>query len=185
MDVLDLPLAQIIPYARNPRRNEQAIATVAASIQEFGWRQPIVVDEAMVVLAGHTRLEAARKLGFKTAPVHVANGLTEAQARAFRIMDNRSSENAEWDKDLLNLELADLLEADFDLGLTGFTDDELNALMNSLDAGTGPQEGEDDIPRHTGGPRSVAPAICGSSAIIDCSAVTARSPRISSGCSAR
>ena len=111
MDVVDLPLEQIIPYARNPRRNEQAIATVAASIQEFGWRQPIVVDEAMVVLAGHTRLEAARKLGFKTAPVHVAKGLTVSQARAFRIMDNRSSENAEWDKDLLNLELADLLEA--------------------------------------------------------------------------
>ena len=103
MDVVDLPLEQIIPYARNPRRNEQAIATVAASIQEFGWRQPIVVDEAMVVLAGHTRLEAARKLGFKTAPVHVAKGLTANQARAFRIMDNRSSENAEWDKDLLNL----------------------------------------------------------------------------------
>ena len=99
-------------------------------------------------------------------------------------MDNRSSENAEWDKDLLNLELADLLEADFDLGLTGFTDDELNALMNSLDAGTGPQEGEDDIP-DTPETRSVAPAICGSSAIIDCSAVTARSPRIPSGCSAQ
>ena len=146
MDVLDLPLEQIIPYACNPRRNEQAIATVAASIQEFGWRQPIVVDEAMVVLAGHTRLEAARKLGFKTAPVHVAKGLTASQARAFRIMDNRSSENAEWDKDLLNLELADLLEADFDLGLTGFTDDELNVLMSSLDEGTGPQEGEDDVP---------------------------------------
>ena len=139
MDVVDLPLEQIIPYARNPRRNEQAIATVAASIQEFGWRQPIVVDEAMVVLAGHTRLEAARKLGFKTAPVHVAKGLTVSQARAFRIMDNRSSENAEWDKDLLNLELADLLEADFDLGLTGFTDDELNALMSSLEEGAGPQ----------------------------------------------
>ena len=103
MDVLDLPLEQIIPYARNPRRNEQAIATVAASIQEFGWRQPIVVDEAMVVLAGHTRLEAARKLGFKTAPGHVAKGLTASQARAFRIIDNRSSENAAWDKELLNL----------------------------------------------------------------------------------
>ena len=62
MDVFELPLEQIIPYARNPRNNTQAIATVAASIQEFGWRQPIVVDEAMVVLAGHTRLEAARKL---------------------------------------------------------------------------------------------------------------------------
>ncbi len=90
MDVLDLPLEQVIPCARNPRRNEQAIATVAASIQEFDWRQPIVVDEAMVVLAAHTRLEAARKLGFKSAPIRVAKGLTEAQARAFRIMDYRS-----------------------------------------------------------------------------------------------
>ena len=156
MDVIDLPLAQIIPYARNPRRNEMAVAAVAASIQEFGWRQPIVVDEAMVILAGHTRLQAARKLGFETAPVHVAKGLTAAQARAFRIMDNRSSENAEWDKDLLNLELTDLLEENFDLGLTGFTEDELTALMNGLDAGTGPQEGEDDIPETPESPISRA-----------------------------
>ena len=146
MDVIDLPLEQIIPYARNPRNNAEAVATVAASIQEFGWRQPIVVDEDRIVLAGHTRLEAARKLGFKTAPVHVAKGLTANQARAFRIMDNRSGENAEWDKDLLNLELADLLEADFDLGLTGFTDDELSALMTSIEEGSGPQDNEDEIP---------------------------------------
>jgi DNA modification methylase len=146
MDVVELPLGQIIPYARNPRRNEQAIATVAASIQEFGWRQPIVVDEAMVVLAGHTRLAAAQQLGLETAPVHVAKGLSDAQARAFRIMDNRSGENAEWDEGLLNLELADLLEAEFDLGLTGFSEDELNALMSSLEDDGGPQEGEDDVP---------------------------------------
>ena len=125
MDVIELPLGQIIPYARNPRRNEKAVATVAASITEFGWRQPIVVDEAMVILAGHTRLAAAQQLKLETAPVHVAKGLTEAQARAFRIMDNRSGENAEWADDLLGLELGDLLEADYDLGLTGFTDEEL------------------------------------------------------------
>ena len=83
MDVIDLPLGQIIPYARNPRRNEKAVATVAASIREFGWRQPIVVDEHMVVLAGHTRLEAARQLGLETAPVHVAKGLT-VERRAIR-----------------------------------------------------------------------------------------------------
>ncbi|MGP6089765.1 DNA modification methylase [Antarctobacter jejuensis] len=147
MDVIDLPLGQIIPYARNPRRNEKAVATVAASITEFGWRQPIVVDEAMVVLAGHTRLEAARQLGLDTAPVHVARGLTDAQARAFRIMDNRSSENAEWDNELLGLELGDLLNAEFDLGLTGFTDEELGALINGLaEDGTGPQHGEDEVP---------------------------------------
>ena len=147
MDVMDLPLGQIIPYARNPRRNDKAVATVAASIAEFGWRQPIVVDEQMVVLAGHTRLLAAQQLGLETAPVHVAKGLTEAQARAFRIMDNRSAENAEWDNELLGLELGDLLDAEFDLGLTGFTDEELNALIDGLAKdGTGQQEGEDDIP---------------------------------------
>ncbi len=140
MDVIDLPLGQIIPYARNPRHNEKAVATVAASIAEFGWRQPIVVNEAMVVLAGHTRLAAAQQLGFETAPVHVAKGLSEAQARAFRIMDNRSGENAEWDNDLLGLELGDLQAADFDLDLTGFTDDELNNLLNGLDEGDGAQE---------------------------------------------
>ena len=144
MDVIDLPLAQIIPYARNPRRNEKAVATVAASIQEFGWRQPIVVDDQMVVLAGHTRLEAARQLGLATAPVHVAKGLTEAQARAFRIMDNRSSENAEWDDALLGLELGDLLEAEFDLGLTGFSDEELNALLSGVEEAA--TEDADDIP---------------------------------------
>ena len=146
MDVIDLPLGQIIPYSRNPRRNEKAIATVAASIQEFGWRQPIVVDEAMVILAGHTRLAAAQQLELKTAPVHVAKGLSEAQARAFRIMDNRSGENAEWDNDLLGLELGDLLDADYDLDLTGFTDEELNNLLNGLADGEGAQEGEDDVP---------------------------------------
>ena len=108
MDVVDLPLERLIPYARNPRKNTAAVATVAASLKEFGWRQPIVVDEEMVILAGHTRLEAARQLGLATAPVHVARGLTPTQARAYRLMDNRASENAEWDEALLGLELGDL-----------------------------------------------------------------------------
>ena len=108
MDVVDLPLERLIPYARNPRKNTAAVATVAASLKEFGWRQPIVVDEEMVILAGHTRLEAARQLGLATAPVHIARGLTPAQARAYRLMDNRASENAEWDEALLGLELGDL-----------------------------------------------------------------------------
>ena len=98
MDVINLPVEKLIPYARNPRRNERAIATVAASLKEFGWRQPIVVDERMVILAGHTRLEAARQLGLTEVPVHIARGLTPAQARAYRLMDNRASENAEWDE---------------------------------------------------------------------------------------
>jgi ParB-like chromosome segregation protein Spo0J len=89
MDVIDLPLERLIPYARNPRKNAAAVGTVAASLKEFGWRQPIVVDEAMVILAGHTRLEAARQLGLTSVPVHVARGLTPAQAKAYRLTTGR------------------------------------------------------------------------------------------------
>jgi len=146
MDVVELPLERLIPYARNPRRNAAAVATVAGSLKEFGWRQPIVVDEAMVILAGHTRLEAARQLGLATAPVHVARGLTPTQARAYRLMDNRASENAEWDEALLGLELGDLQGDGFDLALTGFDDAELNRLLAGLGDEDGTREGEDDIP---------------------------------------
>ncbi len=145
MDIITLPLEKLIPYARNPRRNERAIATVAASIKEFGFRQPIVVDEAMVILAGHTRLEAARQLGLTEVPVHVARGLTPAQARAYRLMDNRSSEDAEWDEELLGLELEDLQLDGFALHLTGFDDDELDRLLRGQDA-LGARDDEDDVP---------------------------------------
>ena len=147
MDVVELPLERLIPYARNPRKNAAAIATVAASLKEFGWRQPIVVDEEMVILAGHTRLDAARQLGLTTAPVHIARGLTPAQAQAYRLMDNRASENAEWDEALLGLELGDLQGDGFDLELTGFDDDELNRLLAGLGEETGAREGEDGCPR--------------------------------------
>ena len=137
MDVVDLPLEQLIPYARNPRRNEDAIATVAASLAEFGWRQPIVVDEDMVILAGHTRLEAAKRLGLTSAPVHIARGLTPAQARAYRLMDNRAHENAAWDEALLGLEFRDLMAEEFDLKLTGFDDGELDRLLREALADEG------------------------------------------------
>ena len=146
MDVVDLPLERLIPYARNPRKNDSAVATVAASLKEFGWRQPIVVDEEMVILAGHTRLEAARQLGLMTAPVHIARGLTPAQAKAYRLMDNRASENAEWDEALLGLELGDLQGDRFDLALTGFDDDELSRLLAALGDADGAREGEDEVP---------------------------------------
>ena len=154
MDVVDLPLERLIPYARNPRRNAAAVATVAASLKEFGWRQPIVVDEDMVILAGHTRLEAARQLGLASAPVHVARGLTPAQARAYRLMDNRASENAEWDEALLGLELGDLQGDGFDLSLTGFDDAELNRLLAGLGDEDGAREGEDDVPETPADPVS-------------------------------
>jgi hypothetical protein len=118
----------VLPYARNPRRNDGAVAKVAASIREFGWRQPIVVDETMTVIAGHTRLLAARQLGQTEVPVHVAAGLTPAQVKAYRLADNRTGEEAEWDAELLVLEFGELVAADFDIGLTGFDEIPANPL---------------------------------------------------------
>lgn len=120
MNVELWPIDRVIPYARNPRNNDDAIATVAASLAEFGWRQPIVVDDDGVIIVGHTRLKAAKQLGMEEVPVHVASGLTPTQVRAYRIMDNRSNENASWDNELLKLEFDDLRLEGFDLELTGF-----------------------------------------------------------------
>jgi DNA modification methylase len=131
MIVTDMPVESLVPYARNPRNNTAAIDAVKASIAEFGFRQPIVVDEKMVVIVGHTRLEAAKALGLKTVPVHVAEGLSPAQAKAYRLMDNRSHENAEWDDELLRLEFGDLRLDDFDLALTGFVSEELDKLLGA------------------------------------------------------
>lgn len=122
-------LARVKPYERNPRHNDDAIDAVAASIKEFGFRQPIVVDANGVIICGHTRFKAAMKLGLEKVPVHVAKDLTDAQIKAYRIADNRSSENAKWDYDLLPLELADLQGMDFDLGLLGFDEDEMTKLL--------------------------------------------------------
>jgi ParB-like chromosome segregation protein Spo0J len=121
MKVTLWPLERIIPYARNARKiPPAAVDKVAASIQEFGWRQPIVVDRAGVIIVGHVRLLAAYKLGLREAPVHVAENLTEAQVRAYRLLDNRSHEESAWDEGLLGLELLDLKEMGLDLTLTGF-----------------------------------------------------------------
>jgi len=122
-------IASITPYPGNPRKNRQSIVKVADSIREFGFRQPIVVDEDRVILAGHTRLEAAKRLKLGKVPVHVAKGLTAAQASAYRLMDNRSAEDSSWDVGLLSLELKDLLTNGFDLELTGFSGDEFNNLL--------------------------------------------------------
>lgn len=134
MKVEMMAVERLIPYARNPRTiGQDAIDVVASSVKEFGWRQPIVVDEEMVILVGHTRHKAAQKLGLKECPVHVAEGLTEAQKRAYRIADNRSGEHSGWDNDLLALELEDLRMADFDLGTLAFDEGEIDRLMNLPD----------------------------------------------------
>src|ERR1700728_5249929 len=110
------PIERVIPYARNARTiTPAAVDKVAASIQEFGWRQPIVVDAQRVIIAGHTRLLAARKLNLPDVPVHVADNLTPAQVKAYRLMDNRSHDDTDWDEDLLGPELEELQALDFDL----------------------------------------------------------------------
>ena len=129
MKIEQRSLADIKPYDNNPRINDAAVDAVAASIREFGFRQPIVVDAADVIIVGHTRWKAAQRLGLKEIPVHVATDLTPAQIRAYRIADNQTSNIADWDDDLLSLELAELQLADFDLGLLGFPPDELAQIM--------------------------------------------------------
>jgi len=121
---------KVIPYARNPRKNDAAVPKVMASLKEYGFRQPIVVDKEGVVIVGHTRLKAAQQLGMTEVPVHTATGLTASQVKAYRIADNRTSEEAEWDQELLGLELSDLREADFDLNLTGFDGDTIEKALN-------------------------------------------------------
>src|SRR4030095_3281187 len=106
MLIASWPVDRLVPYARNARRiPPAAVDKVAASIKEFGWRQPIVVDREGVIIVGHTPLLAAQKLGLKQVPIHLATGLTPAQVKAYRLMDNRSHEEAAWDMDLLPLEL--------------------------------------------------------------------------------
>lgn len=114
-------LADIRPYENNPRANDAAIAAVAASIREFGFRQPIVVDTDGVIVVGHTRWKAAQKLGLEQVPVHVATDLTPEQAKAYRIADNQTSTLSDWDFDRLAAELVALQDLNFDLNLVGFS----------------------------------------------------------------
>lgn len=150
MNVIERPLEEVIPYERNPRVNDQAVKAVMASIQEFGFRQPIVVDSAGVIIVGHTRWKAAKNLGLKTVPVHVATGLTAEQVAAYRIADNQTATIADWDQELLLAELLDLREADFDLQVLGFDDAELAAMLaTESNAPTAGQTDPDDVPAAT------------------------------------
>jgi ParB-like chromosome segregation protein Spo0J len=133
MKVEQWDIEKVKPYDKNPRRNDKAVEAVAKSIREFGFRQPIVVDAGGVIVVGHTRYKAALKLGLKTVPVHVAADLTPAQARAYRLADNRTAETADWDVELLPIELGELRDEGFDLKLLGFTDKELAERLKEFD----------------------------------------------------
>jgi hypothetical protein len=135
MKVEQWSIDKVIPYARNPRKNDNGVAKVAASLKEYGFRQPIVVDADGVVIVGHTRLKAAQQLGMDKVPVHVATGLTANQVKAYRIADNRVAEESEWDEELLSLEMSDLREVGFDLNLTGFDGDGIEKALNPDEPG--------------------------------------------------
>ena len=120
------------PYERNPRKNAKAVDKVADSLKTYGWQQVIVVDKDHIIIAGHTRWLAAKKLKMEKVPVFIAHHLTPEQVKAYRIADNRLSEEAEWDSDLLRQELESLKELDVDLSLTAFSEIELTKLLGTL-----------------------------------------------------
>lgn len=131
MQIKSIETNKILPYINNPRKNLN-VDKVASSIKEFGFQQPIVIDKNNTIIVGHTRFEAAKKLGLKEVPVQVAD-LTETQAKAYRIADNRLNEDASWDTKLLNLEFNDLLSKEYNLDLLGFTNDEVDNLFLKTD----------------------------------------------------
>jgi ParB-like chromosome segregation protein Spo0J len=124
------PLDRLIPFARNSRTHSAAqVDQIAASMREWGWTNPVLVDEAGTIIAGHGRVEAARKLGLTEAPVMLARGWSEAKKRAYVIADNKLALNAGWNEELLAAELTDLKELAFDLDLVGFEASELERLQ--------------------------------------------------------
>lgn len=128
IQITQTPLTDIQPYPNNPRKNNKAIDVVAESIKEYGFQQPIVVDKNGVIIVGHTRYYASKKLKLSQVPVIVADNLTDVQIDAYRIADNKTNEYADWDEDVLIAELEQILKINQNQ-LTGFTEDELNKLF--------------------------------------------------------
>ena len=145
MKIVNVPVDEITPYENNPRINEGAVEQLARIIEQLGFRNPAVLNKDKVVIEGHTRLLAVKKLGWKTMPCIIATDLTPEQEQALRIADNKIAEIAEWDDDKLKVELAALQEAGFDLSLLAFGDDELEDLLRD-DAGTHGETEPDAVP---------------------------------------
>jgi 16S rRNA G966 N2-methylase RsmD len=123
-------LADLLPYVNNARtHSDEQVRQLAASIKEFGFNAPVAVDAQGMILCGHGRVMAAKKLGLKEVPTVCLSHLSPTQVKAYILADNKLALNAGWDADLLKIELEDLKESDFDLNLTGFTDDELNSIL--------------------------------------------------------
>nr|DAH71998.1 MAG TPA: ParB protein [Caudoviricetes sp.] len=130
MEIVYKKINELIPYINNARtHDEEQIDQICASINEYGWTNPVLIDEKGMIIAGHGRVEAGKKLDIKEVPCIVLSGLTEAQKKAYIIADNKMALNAGWDEDLLKLELDNLKELDFDLELTGFSTEELDEFF--------------------------------------------------------
>jgi len=128
-EIRQVPIEDLIPYARNARtHSDEQVAQIAASIREFGFNNPVLLRCDNTIIAGHGRVMAARKLGLDTVPAVYLSHLSDTQARAYVIADNKLALNAGWDDELLRVEFLDLLEDDFDLNLTGFGEDEIGSL---------------------------------------------------------
>lgn len=147
LQVVRWPVEGLLPYARNARtHSDEQVAQIAASIAEFGWTNPILAGGDGVVIAGHARLLAARKLGITEVPVIILDHLSESQRRALVIADNRLALNAGWDEEMLRVELDALREDDFNLDLLGFGDDELEALLSEPDSEVTGNTDDDAVP---------------------------------------
>ena len=126
-------IEKLIPYDRNPRVNDHAVDKIAAAIKEYGFRVPIVAKSDGLIVDGHLRFKAARKLGLTEIPVILADDLTEAQIKAFRLSVNKMAEIATWDEDMLKIELQELYDIGYDVDLIGFTDEELEDMDIDLE----------------------------------------------------
>ena len=127
------PLQELSPYAHNARTHSpEQVAQLVESIKQFGWTNPVLIDEKGEIIAGHGRVMAAEMLKMDSVPVIVLSGLTDEQKKAYRLADNRLPMNAVWDEDLLRMELSDLINADFDVSLTGFIPTEIDELLTDV-----------------------------------------------------
>ena len=153
------PIERLVEYARNPRKNDHAVDKTAAAIKEFGFRVPIVAKGDGTIVDGHLRLKAAKKLKLAEVPVVLADDMTEAQIKAFRISVNKVAELADWDVDLLKLELEELQELDFDLDLTGFGDDEIGAMLDTINFAPGTEDDQGKLDQLS--PKMVTCPHCG------------------------
>ncbi len=145
MQVQDMPISSIHPYENNPRNNDNAVSAVAASLKEFGWQQPIVVDKDMVIIAGHTRYKAALSLGMNTVPVLVADKLSPEKANAYRLADNKTGDLATWDFAKLQEELDALEDDEFDMSPFGFDIEPLASVGFGGGEDETKEYGEDDF----------------------------------------